>query len=77
MPGKFQSAVEMLVEMVDEQAKTLVNGKLTYIAPLALTVFAWVALMNAIDLLPVDCCPLHRARDGSASTTCARCRRQT
>ena len=57
VPGKFQSAVEMLVEMVDEQAKTLVKGKLTYIAPLALTVFAWVALMNAIDLLPVDWLP--------------------
>ena len=57
VPGKFQSAVEMLVEMVDEQAKTLVKGKLTYIAPLALTVFAWVALMNGIDLLPVDWLP--------------------
>jgi len=58
VPGKFQSAVEMLVEMVDEQAKTLVKGRLTYIAPLALTVFAWVALMNAIDLLPVDLLPV-------------------
>jgi F-type H+-transporting ATPase subunit a len=57
VPGRFQSAIEMLVEMVDEQAKTLVRGKLTYIAPLALTVFAWVALMNAIDLLPVDWLP--------------------
>ena len=57
VPGKFQSAIEMLVEMVDEQAKTLVKGKLTYIAPLALTVFAWVTLMNAIDLLPVDWLP--------------------
>ena len=57
VPGKFQCAVEMLVEMVDEQAKTLVKGKLTYIAPLALTVFAWVTLMNAIDLLPVDWLP--------------------
>ncbi|HET9445343.1 MAG TPA: F0F1 ATP synthase subunit A [Steroidobacteraceae bacterium] len=57
VPGKFQSAVEMLVEMVDEQAKTLVKGKLTYIAPLALTVFGWVTLMNAIDLLPVDWLP--------------------
>jgi F-type H+-transporting ATPase subunit a len=57
VPGKFQCAVEMLVEMVDEQAKTLVHGKLTYIAPLALTVFVWVALMNAIDLLPVDLLP--------------------
>src|SRR5690348_6424484 len=53
VPGKFQLAVEMLVEMVEEQAKTMVNGKLTYIAPLALTVFCWVMVMNAIDLLPV------------------------
>ena len=52
VPGKFQCAVEMLVEYVDEQARTLVHGNLKYIAPLALTVFVWVALMNAIDLLP-------------------------
>jgi len=57
VPGKFQSAVEMLIDMVNEQAKTLVRGNLTYIAPLALTVFCWVALMNAIDLLPVDWLP--------------------
>jgi F-type H+-transporting ATPase subunit a len=57
VPGKFQCAVEMLVEYVDEQAKTLVHGNLKYIAPLALTVFVWVALMNAIDLLPVDLLP--------------------
>jgi F-type H+-transporting ATPase subunit a len=57
VPGKFQSAVEMLVEMVNEQARAMVHGKLTYIAPLALTVFGWVAAMNAIDLLPVDWFP--------------------
>jgi F-type H+-transporting ATPase subunit a len=57
VPGRFQAAVEMLVEMVEEQAKTMVHGNLTYIAPLALTVFCWVALMNAIDLLPVDLFP--------------------
>jgi F-type H+-transporting ATPase subunit a len=57
VPGKLQSAVEMLVEMVDEQAKTMVHGDLRFIAPLALTVFVWVAAMNAIDLLPVDLLP--------------------
>jgi F-type H+-transporting ATPase subunit a len=57
VPGKLQTAVEMLVEMVDEQAKTMVHGNLTFIAPLALTVFVWVAMMNAIDLLPVDLLP--------------------
>src|SRR5262245_51720772 len=57
VPGKFQAAVEMLVEMVEEQAKAMVHGSLKYIAPLALTVFCWVAFMNAIDLLPVDWLP--------------------
>jgi F-type H+-transporting ATPase subunit a len=57
VPGKFQTAVEMLIEMVNEQAKALVRGNLRYIAPLALTVFCWVTLMNAIDLLPVDMLP--------------------
>ena len=57
VPGKFQAAVEMLVEMVNEQANALVKGNTSYIAPLALTVFCWVALMNAIDLLPVDLLP--------------------
>jgi F-type H+-transporting ATPase subunit a len=57
VPGKFQTAVEMLVEMVEEQAKSMVHGSLKYIAPLALTVFCWVTLMNAIDLLPVDLFP--------------------
>src|SRR5262245_21205379 len=57
VPGKLQTAVEMLLEMVDEQAKAMVHGNLTFIAPLALTVFVWVIAMNAIDLLPVDFLP--------------------
>jgi F-type H+-transporting ATPase subunit a len=57
VPGRFQMFVEMLVEFVEEQAKGMVHGKLTFIAPLALTVFVWVALMNAIDLIPVDFFP--------------------
>ena len=57
VPGKFQCAVEMLVEMINDQARAMVHGKLTYIAPLALTTFVWVAVMNAIDLLPVDWFP--------------------
>jgi len=57
VPGRFQAFVEMLVEFVEEQARGMVRGKLTFIAPLALTVFVWVALMNAIDLIPVDLFP--------------------
>jgi F-type H+-transporting ATPase subunit a len=58
VPGRFQTAVEMLVDMANEQANALVRGNLTFIAPLALTVFCWVVLMNAIDLLPVDLLPV-------------------
>ncbi len=58
VPGKFQCATEMLVDFVDEQAKSIVHGDRTFIAPLALTVFVWVVLMNCIDLIPVDLLPL-------------------
>ena len=54
VPGRFQAAVEMLVEMVEDQSKSIVHGDRSFIAPLALTVFVWVALMNSLDFLPVD-----------------------
>jgi len=57
VPGRFQAFVEMVVEMVNDQAKNIVHGDRSFIAPLALTVFCWVILMNAIDLLPVDWIP--------------------
>lgn len=57
VPGKFQLAIELLIDWVNDQARTLVRGKLDYIAPLALTIFLWVTMMNAVDLLPVDWLP--------------------
>ena len=54
VPGRFQAAVEMLVEMVDDQSKAIVHGNRQFIAPLALTIFVWVVLMNSLDFLPVD-----------------------
>lgn len=54
VPGRLQAFVEMVVEMVDDQAKNIVHGNRTFIAPLALTVFVWVLLMNSMDFLPVD-----------------------
>ena len=54
VPGRFQAAVEILVEMVEDQSKNIVHGDRKFIAPLALTVFVWVALMNSLDFLPVD-----------------------
>jgi len=57
VPGRFQAAVEVLVELVEEQSKSIVHGDRTFIAPLGLTVFLWVVMMNAIDLIPVDLLP--------------------
>jgi F-type H+-transporting ATPase subunit a len=59
VPGRFQAAVELLVEMVDTQAKGIVHNAQSrkLVAPLALTVFVWIFLMNAMDLLPVDLLP--------------------
>ena len=59
VPGRFQAAVEFLVEMVDNQAKGIIHNANSrkLVAPLALTVFVWTFLMNALDLLPVDLVP--------------------
>jgi F-type H+-transporting ATPase subunit a len=59
VPGRFQAAVEILVEMVESQAKGIVHNAQSrkLVAPFALTVFVWIFLMNAMDLLPVDLLP--------------------
>lgn len=57
VPGTFQNIVELLLEFVDKQVKDTFHGKNDYIAPLALTIFVWVFLMNFMDLLPVDLLP--------------------
>jgi F-type H+-transporting ATPase subunit a len=59
VPGRFQAAVEILVEMVDAQAKGIVHNAESrkLVAPLALVVFVWIFLLNAMDLLPVDLLP--------------------
>ena len=60
VPGRFQAAVEMLVEMVDTQAKGIVHNAQSrkLVAPLALTVFLWILVMNSMDFLPVDLLPV-------------------
>jgi len=60
VPGRFQAAVEVLVDMVDTQAKGIVHNAESrkLVAPLALTVFVWILLLNAMDLLPVDLLPV-------------------
>ncbi len=59
VPGRFQAAVEILFEMVDSQAKSIVHNANSrkLVAPLALAVFTWIFLLNAMDLLPLDLLP--------------------
>ena len=59
VPGRFQAAVEILLEMVDGQAKAIVHNANSrkLVTPLALVVFVWIFLMNAMDLLPLDLLP--------------------
>ncbi len=57
VPGKFQCFVEMVVEFVANNVKDTFHGRSKLIAPLALTIFVWVFLMNLMDLIPVDFLP--------------------
>lgn len=57
IPGKLQTAVELVVGFVDSSVRDMYHGKSKVIAPLALTVFVWVFLMNLMDLLPIDLLP--------------------
>jgi F-type H+-transporting ATPase subunit a len=54
VPNKRQAFVEMLFDFVDDQVKGIFHGNRAFVAPLALTVFVWVFLMNAMDFIPVD-----------------------
>ena len=57
VPSKSQAFVEMLFEFVDGQVKDVFTGDRRFFVPLALTIFVWVLMMNAMDLLPLDLLP--------------------
>ena len=54
VPSKGQAFVEIIFEFIDGQVKDTFHGDRRSVAPLALTIFMWVVLMNAMDLLPLD-----------------------
>ncbi|RUO81176.1 F0F1 ATP synthase subunit A [Idiomarina tyrosinivorans] len=66
VPGKWQCFVEMCVEFVDTSVKDSFSGKSKLIAPLGLTIFVWVFLMNLMDLIPVDWLPMAAQQIGGA-----------
>jgi F-type H+-transporting ATPase subunit a len=59
VPGRLQASVELLVDLVEQQARSIVPSAETrkFVSPLALTIFLWIVLMNALDLVPVDLMP--------------------
>lgn len=57
VPGGLQNFVEMIVDFIDETVDSIFSHKNPLIAPLALTIFVWVFLMNLMDLVPVDWVP--------------------
>ena len=56
-PGHFQNFIEMIIEGIEDQVLSVFDHKNDLVAPLALTIFVWVFLMNLMDLVPVDWIP--------------------
>ena len=57
VPVGVQNFVEWIVEFIDTSVRGSFSGKNPLVAPLALTIFVWILLMNLMDLLPVDWIP--------------------
>jgi len=57
VPAGLQNFVEWIIEFIDHSVRGSFSHKNAMVAPLALTVFVWVLLMNAMDLIPVDWLP--------------------
>ncbi|MBB3141733.1 F0F1 ATP synthase subunit A [Halomonas sp. THAF12] len=65
VPSGLQNFVELMVEFVDNSVKDTFHGKSQLIAPLSLTIFCWVFLMNLMDLVPVDFLPMLAQKVGA------------
>ena len=66
VPGKMQAFVELIVEFVDNNVRDSYSGKSKLVAPLALTIFVWIFLMNLMDLVPIDFIPVLAQKIGEA-----------
>ncbi|GAB4165157.1 MAG: F0F1 ATP synthase subunit A [Rhodocyclaceae bacterium] len=64
VPGGWQNFVEMVVSIVDTQVRDTFHAKSELVTPLAITIFCWVFIMNAMDLIPVDFLPLAASAAG-------------
>lgn len=66
IPSKLQAFIEMIVEFVDSNVRESYHGTSKLIAPLALTIFVWIFLMNLMDLIPIDYIPVLAQKIGEA-----------
>ncbi|MDX2477649.1 MAG: F0F1 ATP synthase subunit A [Gammaproteobacteria bacterium] len=57
VPGPLQNFVEWILEFVEDNVKSSFTGKNSFIGAMGMTVFVWILLMNAMDLVPVDFLP--------------------
>jgi F-type H+-transporting ATPase subunit a len=57
VPGKLQAFIELVVEFIDNQVKDVFHKNRRYVAPIALTIFVWVVMMNAMDFIPLELLP--------------------
>lgn len=64
VPGGLQNAVEIVVEFIENLTRATFHGKKPIIAPLALTLFVWILLMNTLKIIPVDYFPVLFAKLG-------------
>ncbi len=58
VPGGFQNFIEVVIEFIDNNCRETFTGKNNLVAPIALTLFVWILLMNTMDLVPVDWIPM-------------------
>ncbi|SMM99989.1 ATP synthase F0 sector subunit a [uncultured Candidatus Thioglobus sp.] len=65
-PSGVQNFIESIIDFIDENVRGSFNGKNPLVAPLALTVFIWIILMNTMDLVPVDWLPYLAQQIGGA-----------
>ena len=54
VPGKLQAFIEIVIEFIDGQVKDVFHGSRKIVAPIALTIFVWVLVMNAMDFIPLE-----------------------
>lgn len=57
VPGGLQNFVEWIIDFIDDSVRGSFSGRNPWVAPIALTIFVWVFLMNFMDLISIDWLP--------------------